>query len=238
VGTKAKRSTPEKQTLILWALLVRDGAAGFQKDLKPEPDKLDREALEARGLIKVEKRGRYKAVWIAVTKDGLTWAENNLAAPLPGGSTAGSAILQAWLRRLSVYLSGHNVSLASVLGLRDGATGNENGEPHDAPELPPQPSPPQPSPPPPDYAALRARIRQAYLDLTGGRLNARALLADVRAKLADVDRATLDDALKQMQREEEASLYQLDNRAELTDADRAAAIYFGGDPRHILWIER
>ena len=236
MGTKAKRSTPEKQTLILWALLVRDGAAGFQKDLKPEPDKLDREALEARGLIKVEKRGRYKAVWIAVTKDGLTWAENNLAAPLPGGSTAGSAILQEWLRRLSVYLSGHNVPLASVLGLQDGAPSDEKGKHHDTPATPPPPTPPLA--PPPDYAALRARIRQAYFDLTGGRLNARALLADIRAKLADVDRATLDNSLKRMQHEEEASLYQLDNKAELTDADRAAAIYFGSDPRHILWIER
>jgi hypothetical protein len=128
------------------------------------------------------------------------------------------------------------VPLASVLGLQDGATGNENGEPHDAPERPPQPPPPPA--PAADYAALRPRIRQAYLDLTGGRLNARALLADIRAKLADVDRATLDDALKRMQREEEASLYQLDNKAEVTNADRAAAIYFGGDPRHILWIER
>jgi hypothetical protein len=27
-------------------------------------------------------------------------------------------------------------------------------------------------------------------------------------------------------------------RSEVTDADRAAAIYFGGEPRHILWIER
>lgn len=236
MGKGAKRSTPEKQTLILWALLARDGAAGFQKDLKPEPDKTDREELEARGFINVEKRGRYKTVWIAVTKAGLDWAENNLAAPLPGGSTAGSAILQSWLARLSIYMQKHNVPLASVLGLQDGATSSEKSKPDDAPEPLPQPS--QRPAPAPDYAALRARIRQAYLELTGGRLNARALLADIRAKLADIDRAMLDDGLKRMQREEEASLYQLDNKAELTDADREAAIYFGSDPRHILWIER
>ena len=89
-----------------------------------------------------------------------------------------------------------------------------------------------------DHTALRARIRQAYLELTGGRLNTRALLSDLRERLKDVERLTLDKALKQMQREEEASLYQLDNQVEVTDADRAAAIYFGGEPRHILWIER
>jgi hypothetical protein len=45
---KGNRTTPEKQTLILWALLARDNAAGFQNELKPEPDKADREALERR----------------------------------------------------------------------------------------------------------------------------------------------------------------------------------------------
>ena len=63
-------------------------------------------------------------------------------------------------------------------------------------------------------------------------------MADLREKLADIDRAALDEALKRMQRDEEASLYQLDNQVDITDADRAAAIYFGSEPRHILWIER
>jgi hypothetical protein len=85
---------------------------------------------------------------------------------------------------------------------------------------------------------VRVRIRQAYLELTGGRLNTRALLSDLRVRLKDIDRPALDEALKQMQREEEASLYQLDNQIEVTDADRVAAIYFGDEPRHILWIER
>jgi hypothetical protein len=39
---KGNRSTLEKQTLILWALLARDNAAGFQNELKPEPDKAGR----------------------------------------------------------------------------------------------------------------------------------------------------------------------------------------------------
>ena len=103
---------------------------------------------------------------------------------------------------------------------------------------PAAPSHPSPTPIGRDYDRSRARIRQAYLELTGGRLNARALLSDLREMLKDIDRLALDEALKQMQYEEEASLYQLDNQVEVTDADRAAAIYFGGEPRHILWIER
>ena len=90
----------------------------------------------------------------------------------------------------------------------------------------------------PHYDALRARIRQAYLAVTGNRINTRAQLCDIREKLNDIDRAALDEALKRMQLEQQASLYPLDNKTEITDADRNAAIYFGVEPRHILWIER
>jgi hypothetical protein len=41
-----------------------------------------------------------------------------------------------------------------------------------------------------------------------------------------------------MQREEEASLMQLDNRVDITDADRGAALQIGSEPRHILWISK
>ncbi len=196
-------------------------------------DRASRDALEARGLIKVDKRGRYNTVWMTITATGLEWAEENLATT-PAASKVAAPILQTWLTRISVYMSGQNIRLKSILGLADDQTrGTETAAE--------SPAPPEPGPTlvaPFDYVALRARIRQAYLDLTGGRLNTRALLSDLREKLKDIDRPTLDEALKRMQREEEASLYQLDNRVEITDADRAAAIYFGIEPRHILWIER
>ena len=67
------------------------------------------------------------------------------------------------------------------------------------------PQPPA-APRPSDYPAVRARIRQAYLEVTGGRLNARALLSDLREKLKDVDRAAVDDALRRMHLEEGATL--------------------------------
>lgn len=85
---------------------------------------------------------------------------------------------------------------------------------------------------------LPQRIRAAYLDATGGRLNTRALLKDIRARLADVERRELDKALEAMQRDDDAVLYPLDNHAEITDGDRAAAISFAGEPRHILWITK
>jgi hypothetical protein len=225
VSSNPKKSTPEKQTLILWALLVTENAAAFQNELKPEPDKADRDALEGAGLIKVERRGRYRRYWIEVTKHGWEWAGHNLSAALPVNSATGSQILQAWLTRLKTFMEARDLRLADILGLQ-----------HSEQERPSHPEPAAGAPA--DYATTRERIRRAYLDITGGRFNARALLRDIREKVKEIDRRTLDDALRQMQREQEASLYQLDNRTEITDADRKAAIYFGNEPRHILWIER
>lgn len=49
-------------------------------------------------------------------------------------------------------------------------------------------------------------FRKIYLELAGGRLNARARLSDICEKLKDIDRATLGEALKRIQVEHEASL--------------------------------
>lgn len=178
----------------------------------PEPKKADRDALGNEGLIKWEKRGQ--RIWIEVTDKGWAWAGKHLGAALPANSRAGGQVLRAWLTRLEAFLEARGFVLADVLG------------------------PQQPERWPADYFAVRQRIRKAYLEATGDRLNTRALLSDIREKLKDIDRATLDEALTRMQREQEASLYQLDNKFEITDTDRAAAIYFGNEPRHILWIER
>jgi hypothetical protein len=211
VARAKKKSTPEKRTLILWALLVRENAAAFQSELKPQPEKADRDALNDEGLITWEKRGQ--RIWIEVTDKGWAWATDHLDADLPKSSNAGSAILQDWLTQLKAFLQARGLALADILG--------------------PQKSP---EPLPLDYPALRQRIRAAYLEITGNKLNTRALLSDIREKLKDIDRATLDEALQRMQRNQEAALYQLDNKVEITNADRAAAIYIGQEPRHILWI--
>ncbi len=214
----------ELQTLILWALLTKAEGGSFQKDIRPEVTKKDREALVRAGLITSEKRGR--SLWLEVSEKGWTWAGDNLDANLPKRSNAGTVILQEWLTRLKAFIEARGFALADVLA-------------------------PNPSSPPPnshpvdfrpqasgDYPTVRSRIRKAYLELTGGRFNRRALLKDIRDRLQDVERSVLDEALKRMQREQEASLYQIDNRIEITDADRDAAIYFGSEPRHLLWIER
>lgn len=208
----------ERQNLIMWALLTHENAAAYQKDLKPEPEKADRDALERAGLIRWEKHKQ--GIRIEVTDTGWEWAGNNLSAPLPAKSNAGTAVLGALLARLSTFVMLKGIVLADVLDPQAGAP-NEKAVA-----------------PPPSPENIRKRIRNAYLDTTRGRFNTRALLKDIRARLPEVDRKTLDETLRQMQQDEEAILYQLDSRVELTDADHEAAIHFAGEPRHILWIER
>jgi hypothetical protein len=203
----------ELQTLMLWALLGRGGSA-LQKNIKPEIKKKDRERLVERGLVDVTKVKR--AFQLEVTDAGWAWAKENLAAPLPARSTAGGAILQQWLERLGAYLRATATPLSEVLAPRP--------ESHEASR--------------PDTGALRDRIRAAYLQVTGGSFNHRALLRDMRMRLGDIDRQVLDAALLRMQIDDDAALLPLDNRAEITDADREAAIQIGAEQRHILWIER
>jgi hypothetical protein len=205
------------QTLILWALLAKTGSASALKEIKPDVKKADREALVSAGLVVSEKRGR--DIWLTMTDEGRAWAANHLDADLPTHCPAASVVLQGWLTQLKTFMEARNVALLDVLNAQPGA---------DA----------QPQPRSLGYPDVRQNIRKAYLQLTRGRFNTRAHLSDIRQKLKNIAREALDEALMRMQREQEASLYQLDNRIEITEADRAAAIYIGREPRHLLWIER
>jgi hypothetical protein len=217
----------EKQALALWALLG-NGGAGFGGAVKPEVEKAEREALLKAGLITVEKRAR--SFWLEVTDRGWRWAQEHLGDALPEKTYGGAFVLRAWLTRLQAFMHAQDIGLADVLGPPVAQQlGSGNGE--NSATIPDAQAPL-------GFAGLRDRIRQAYLDVTGGSFNRRALLADIRARLQDIDRATLDGGLKRMQREDDVSLMQIDNRVEITDADRAAAIQVGLEPRHIVWISR
>lgn len=215
------------QTLILWALLAKPGSASFQKDMRPEVKKADREALKAAGLIACEKRGR--AQWIEATDKGWIWAGEHLDADLPTRSPAGSAILAAWLMRLKAFMEVRGLVLADVLGPQAAASAGAAGSPIvvGAPE-----------PSRLDYAAVRALVRNAYLDITGGRFNARVPLSDLRQRLTRIDRHALDEALKRMHVEEGTTLSGLDDPQEITPAIRDAGLTFKGDQMYVLWITR
>jgi hypothetical protein len=212
----------EKQTLVLWALLAK-GGEGFGNELKPEVEKPEREALLKAGLIGVEKRKR--SYWLSVTDRGWRWAEEHLGDKLPDRSYAGTFILEGWLKHLHAFMRATNTPLAEILAPTPEPKKRGPAEESNAGAST-------------DYCSVRERIRAAYLAVTGGTYNKRALLADIRRRLPDVGRDALDYTLKQMQGQGDATLMQLDNRPDITPADRAAAIHIGQEARHILWISR
>lgn len=210
-----------RRMLILWALLARDGGGAFQSAVRPAVERADREALETAGLIRSERRGRYRKIWIEATDKGWDWAGQHLRAPLPEASRQATPVLQALLGRIADFMSARGFVLADLMG--------QQAAPSEAAEAPPAASAP---------ADLRDRIRAAYLAATGGHLNRRALLRKVRENLGDADRAAVDAELIRLQREQAAILYPLDDRAQLAPADRDAALLVNGEPRHILWMDR
>ena len=226
------------QTLILWCLLARHGRAP-QGEVVPAVKKADREALAAAGLIAVEKSGR--SFVLSVTDRGWHWAGDHLDAALPPAFR----VMQDWLARLGVHLGQSGRTLADFIGAPP--------EPAEPAETAPKKASARkasgkkasgekatrsPATKKPGAAALRARIEEAYLALTGGARARAVRLSDVRAQLAEFDRATVDAGLARILKgDKTARLSQLSDPKALTAADREAAYSPAGEPFHLLWIQ-
>lgn len=208
--------TPQ-QTLILWDLIGRSGQA-WKKHLKPKLTLADEKALKAARLISVEQRRdegtRRNAAYIEVTDAGWAWANDHLAAPLPPKTQSAGPILQAWLTHLQTFLRHRGLALGEVIA----APIKKGQEPTEVPSS----------------IGLEEQITRAYLAATGGAWNQRVRLSDLRRRLDGVGRETLDATLQKMQRASKLVLFRLDNQREITDADQEAALFVGGEPRHLL----
>lgn len=204
----------EKQALILWFLIAKGGSA-WRKDIRPEPSGADRQALESRKLITCERHSQNR-LRFEVTDDGWAWANDNLDAALPTKTLSAGPILQDWLTLLKTFLSSRSIPLAEfVVSPKKGAV--EGGAEQDR--------------------DLKKRIRTTYLELTSGVTKKRVRLADLRSRIEDVLRATLDQELLGLQRSGHVVLYPLDNPREIKPADEEAAIHLAGAARHILYFK-
>ena len=218
-------STPT-QALLLFGLLARHGACA-QAELMPKVKKADREALIEKKLLTVGKIGR--GLQLTLADGGWAWAEKHLSAALPPAQRT----LSDLLTRLDEHLAKSGETLADFIG----------SKPQDVTS--PQTSPRKrnasgiksaksatPSP-----AALRKRIEQAYLALTGGRKNEAVRLAHLRVELSDLDRATVDASLGRILKgDKTASLMRHDDPHQLDQADHDAAFNPAGEPFHVIWI--
>ncbi|MBX3180359.1 MAG: hypothetical protein KF886_23670 [Candidatus Hydrogenedentes bacterium] len=207
---------------LIWNLLFT-GDEPMVSKAKPKMDKKKLIPLLDAGLVVLERRGR--ASHIVLTERAWQWAEDNLDAEFSPRANATPA-LKGLLQRLKHYLKTTGTPLAEVL------VAVEPEAPASPADIPASaPAEPQPRP------TIDDAIREAYLALSGGRWDTRVRLADLRDRLAAYPRADLDNALLRMQTAGRLVLYRLDDPQDTFDADRAAALYLGSDPRHLVYMK-
>jgi hypothetical protein len=207
---------------VLFGLLARHGECA-QAELMPKVKKADREALAKERLIRVGKVGR--GLMLTLEDAGWAWTASHLSAALPPAQ----GTLSDLLTRLGEHLEKSGETLADFIGSKAEDTSPRQA----APKLGRSSSKAKP----PSPAALRKRIEAAYLALTHGRRNQAVRLAQLRAELSDLDRATVDAALGRILKgDKTASLMRNDDPRQLDQTDHDAAFTPAGEPFHVIWI--
>ncbi len=206
---------PPLLVLLMWNLLFT-GDEPMMSKAKPGVDKKKLKPLLDAGLIVLEKRGR--ANHLVLTDRAWQWAEDNLDAEFSPRANATPA-LAGILPRLKKYLKQTGTPLAELLSAEEAAV----EEVVEAPV--------------PTQVSIDESIRRAYLARSGNRWEIRVRLAQLREDLGTYAREEQDLALLRMQSEGRLVLYRLDDPQDTFEADRAAALYLGGDPRHLVYMK-
>ncbi|WP_169975719.1 hypothetical protein [Tautonia rosea] len=214
---------------LLWRLAVIGGESPLNGLDKPKVDPKVRKRLKAAGFTEEETRkpptGGRGILHISISEKGWNYLAEHTTAPLSSRANV-VPVLQGFLAQLDRFLTAHNLSLADFFRLK----------PQSNPPSEPTADPQRNGTPPPTIA-LTQRILDAYNRLSGGRLNVRVRLADLREALADIPRSALDNTLLQLATSGQAALYRLDNPLEIHERDREAVLLTpAGDPRHVIYL--
>ncbi|MEV1147164.1 hypothetical protein [Micromonospora sp. NPDC049799] len=185
----------------------------------------DNEKLVRLGLVETDRSHRPFAH--ELTDEGWRVVRQLHTAPPPksGGSTT---------RSLLVVLSNLHRSL-DRLRVSHGDFFKQTGESAPAAVTPPEPAAPATTTAPVATVDVEARVRAAYRDLARAP-GAWVGLADVRDRLSDTDRATVDATLRTMVGREDVRIIPVANTKSLTPRDRAAAVRIGNEDNHALAI--
>ena len=203
-----------KQALVIWNLLITEDEPAISK-VKPELKPNERKPLIDAGLIELVKRGR--STHIILTDKAWDWAVEHFEVELSKSNLA-SPMLQELLKKIGAYLQHNKISLGEFLRCQD---------------IPNEPSENVPTVP----LDLEARIRQAYLQASGGEYVVRVRLAQLRQLLPNVPREILDKTLIQMGLAGTITLMHLDDPQEIRPADEQAVLNIGGHKNHIVYMK-
>ena len=151
-------------------------------------------------------------MFICLTEKGWAWLAEHVNDDLPDPRTNMKEVLERVLTRLKNFLDAKQLSLAEFISP---SRRRDSNEPED----------------------IGRRIEEAYYQLSGGQLNVRVRLADLRSRLADIPRQHLDEALLALERKGRAALYRLDDPREIRPQDREGVLITPfGDERHIIYL--
>jgi hypothetical protein len=221
------------QRLLLWRLAVSDQGAEFLKE--PDLKGLDakrRQILIREGLIVDEPRkigGKGKALsYLKLTDKGWAWCQAHLGETFkfPGKTPKlAGVVLERMLGLLQRYfeVQDHTTSFGEFVLQSHApkptahAAGDANGKDARA-------------------NGIASQVRAACHALADGRENTRIRLADLRHRVR-AERQQLDEALLDMERSGELSLYELNDPRDIQEADREAALRTSaGNPRHVVYF--
>jgi hypothetical protein len=178
--------------------------------------------LKNQGWVRDEKRGR--STFLSLGDDAWDFLAENLGSPLPASSRA-AELLERVLRRTRAFLATHDHSLADFVDAR--VRERSSGTAESAALAGANVS---------DGQSDEETVRNACLELAQHQTRRRVRLKDVRARVG-ASRDSLDRTLLSMQRSGRIVLYKLDNPAEISAEDEAAALFIAGEPRHIVYLE-
>lgn len=213
-----------QQHLFLWCLAVEPGRPISKMSFALKPTSL-RSQLEKAGMIEICRQGRNMIP--ALTEQGWYALEQNLGTPISKGR-ATSTILEAVLSGIARQIMRGGLSLSDVVSpaTPESASDKQKDLPTAEIQMP--------------AIEIKRRVYDACRKIVGnGVYNVRIRIAELRSQLADVPRPALDDALKELERSQDAALYPLDDPREIRPEDEAAALpNASGAKRHVLYLSR
>ena len=199
--------TPTQQ-LLLWHLALRGGKS-VQPDVEYKTIKKDREELVRRKLLAVDTK--HRPFKLELQEGG--WDElTKRGSVLPKGKkpTRDRAVLQLLVDTLHDYAANKAIGIGEILRSKPSAS---------------------------QASDVQQRIRSAFFEIAGDPPQDSVRLSVLRAKLHDVSKQELDEALLAMKRARKINLMNLDNPRDIR-AEESSALYDGSRQYHVLWIER